>query len=189
MECWYARRSERRRPTRRGSIRYAGGTEGRGHVTGLFGFPIVATGRTGERPGATARSGRIRLALTSAALAVFGFGIIPGLIGTAAPIGPLGGELCRTIEPRADQVFLYQDVGYRGACQRYRVGERFAFLGGPVGNDVASSVKVGAEATLHLYADAEYEGDRRILTTNVRDLRSINFNDVASSLRVRARRT
>ena len=91
--------------------------------------------------------------------------------------------------PGADQIALFNDINYAGACVIKGVGsysDPGAFA--PVGNDAVSSIKVGSNVRATLYQHSGFGGTAESFTGNDADLRDNAIgNDSASSLRVERR--
>lgn len=85
------------------------------------------------------------------------------------------------------QVCFFSDVNYQGNKLCVRTGRRVSNLIPSGWNDTISSVAVGSGARATIYEDVKLKGASLNIRSSVKDLRTLDWNDRASSLRVRAR--
>jgi hypothetical protein len=83
------------------------------------------------------------------------------------------------------QATLYENTDYQGTSKTFSgdvnwVGNDF--------NDVTSSIKLAnaPECTVEMYQHASYEGTKVVLTSNTADMRTVNFNEIISSMKISA---
>lgn len=96
-------------------------------------------------------------------------------------------------DPTANQVYVYEHINYGGAYIRFDGirdvsdlrGYNTGALGTPNWNDRISSLKVGSDLKLIVYADINYKGASWTVTgpANISTLVSNGWNDRISSLR------
>jgi hypothetical protein len=90
-----------------------------------------------------------------------------------------------TERPPRDGVCFYEDADYRGEYFCARTGENLSSL--PSGmNDRISSIRIFGRAEVTIYKDSRYGGSSKRFDDDVRNLKSENWNDRVSSLRVRS---
>jgi hypothetical protein len=84
-----------------------------------------------------------------------------------------------------DGACFYEDADYRGDYFCARTGESLGSL--PSGmNDRISSIRIFGRAEVTIFKDSHYEGSSRRIDYDVRNLKSENWNDRISSVRVRS---
>jgi hypothetical protein len=84
-----------------------------------------------------------------------------------------------------DGACFYEDADYRGDYFCARTGESLGSL--PSGmNDRISSIRIFGRAEVTIFKDSRYEGSSRRIDDDVRNLKSENWNDRISSVRVRS---
>jgi hypothetical protein len=89
-----------------------------------------------------------------------------------------------TEKPPHDGVCFYEDADYGGRYFCARTGENLRSL--PSGmNDRISSFRIYGRAEVEIFKSSNYGGDSERFDFDVRNLRSENWNDKVSSLRVR----
>jgi hypothetical protein len=112
---------------------------------------------------------------------------------TAVAIGALWALAAWAAEPTANQVYVYEHISYGGAYMRFDgirdVADLRSYntgaLGSPNWNDRISSLKVGSDLKLIVYADINYKGASWTVTgpANISTLVSNGWNDKISSFR------
>ncbi len=80
------------------------------------------------------------------------------------------------------QVTVYKDINYGGTTQTFNEGFHKGYF--QIGNDVISSVKVQPGYKLTLYEHGVGNGRELVLYSDAPDLMKLNFNDIASNLKV-----
>jgi hypothetical protein len=82
-------------------------------------------------------------------------------------------------------VVLYADAEWNGASKEFGLGDYdWDDLG--IGNDTLTSLRITPGYQVTLYWDAGYGGSSVVLTQDIVNLKSINFNDRTSSFKVQA---
>jgi hypothetical protein len=82
-------------------------------------------------------------------------------------------------------VLLYADAEWSGASKEFGPGDYdWDDLG--IGNDKLSSLRIAPGYQVTLYWDAGYGGSSIVLTQDIVNLKSVNFNDKTSSFKVQA---
>jgi hypothetical protein len=89
------------------------------------------------------------------------------------------------ISPKHGCVWYFKDCDYSGSTYRYCSNTSYVGNGQ---NDAYSSVKLGPQTVSTLYKDSNYKGSTVRLTSDVSCLKSIGFNDVASSITIEKQR-
>ena len=102
----------------------------------------------------------------------------------------IGTSSVSSCSPDVNQVTLYSQTGFGGNCKTLNIGDygdpgMFA----PVGNDDTRSVRVGSNAQLLLYPNANSEGTPTTLTSDVSNLSNNAIGYGTSSARVQPRPT
>jgi hypothetical protein len=92
----------------------------------------------------------------------------------------------REAVPRSGVCF-YEDINFGGRYFCTSVGDSTPRVPSNM-NDRISSVRVFGNADVTLYRDPNFQGQTRVIDSNIADLRSTGFNDRMSSYRVDARR-
>jgi hypothetical protein len=112
------------------------------------------------------------------------YDLAPNFMNNQASSAVVAHEACRL--PNANEVTVYSDANFSGACDTVRSGsiDDISILN--VGNDGVSSIRVGSAVLVTLYDDIGFGGEPLVANGDVADL-SFFFNDRASSLRVNAR--
>lgn len=84
-------------------------------------------------------------------------------------------------------VILYTDADWWGTSKELNVGEYDVdVINTSIGNDTLSSVRVLPGYKVTLYKDAGFNGSKVELTQDIYNLKSIDFNDVVSSVKIEA---
>ncbi|QJW89092.1 hypothetical protein HNV11_06655 [Spirosoma taeanense] len=76
---------------------------------------------------------------------------------------------------------LYEDINYGSNEQKVGIGS-YDTATLIFGHDKISSVRVPEDLRVTLFKDANFRGDKQVLTQDTPDLVQLNFNDVASSI-------
>ena len=105
------------------------------------------------------------------------------LIGAAPAYAQRWG---REATPRSGVCF-YEDINFGGRYFCSSIGESLSQVSSG-NNDEVSSMRVFGDAVVTVYNDRNFRGQSRMIDTNVRDLRSLSFNDRISSYQVDATR-
>jgi hypothetical protein len=97
-------------------------------------------------------------------------------------------------DPTSNQVYVYEHINYEGAYMRFdglrEVADLRSYntgaLGTPNWNDRISSLKVGSEVKLVVFADINYKGASWSVTgpASIKTLVSNGWNDRVSSFRI-----
>jgi hypothetical protein len=84
-------------------------------------------------------------------------------------------------------VIVYADAEWNGTAQEFGAGE-FSYydLTAGVGNDKMSSLRIAPGYQVTLYKDAGFGGSTVVLTQDTVNLKSVNFNDAVSSMKIQA---
>lgn len=88
----------------------------------------------------------------------------------------------REATPRSGVCF-YENINFGGRYFCSSTGESLSQVSSG-NNDEVSSMRVFGDAVVTVYNDRNFRGQSRVVDTNVRDLRSLSFNDRISSYRV-----
>ena len=91
----------------------------------------------------------------------------------------------REAVPRSGVCF-YEDINFGGRYFCTSVGDSTSRVPSDM-NDRVSSVRVFGNADVTLFRDPNFQGQARMITTNIADLRTAGFNDRVSSYQVDAR--
>lgn len=87
--------------------------------------------------------------------------------------------------PGPDQVIVFSDTNYQGNYTIFHVGEFANLADQDVGNDAASSVKVGSNAKVAFYQSTNFSGSYEVITADDTSLSNNSIGDnTASSLKV-----
>jgi hypothetical protein len=87
--------------------------------------------------------------------------------------------------PPRDGVCFYEDADYRGNYFCARPGDEESSLPSDI-NDRISSIRVYGRAEVEIFQDPRFLGDKQRFGSDVRDLKSENWNDRISSFQVRS---
>ena len=101
------------------------------------------------------------------------------LIGAAPAYAQRWG---REATPRSGVCF-YEDINFGGRYFCSSIGESLSQVSSG-NNDEISSMRVFGDAVVTVYNDRNFRGQSRVIDNNIRDLRSLSFNDRISSYRV-----
>src|SRR5450759_4753630 len=83
-------------------------------------------------------------------------------------------------------VYLYQDIDYRGTCDKFTGDSAYAY-DWKMGNDQASSIQMVGSWTATVYVDGNYQGGAITFNSSYSNFTHLNTglgNDNASSIRV-----
>jgi hypothetical protein len=90
-------------------------------------------------------------------------------------------------EPNPDQIALFQDSNFKGACEVRGIGNYQDSIEVGLQNDTISSVKVGSKVQAILCRDKGFHGNCELFTENDPNLKPHGWNDQVSSARVQVK--
>jgi hypothetical protein len=84
-------------------------------------------------------------------------------------------------------VIVYADAEWSGTAQEFGLGDfGYSDLSAGVGNDKMTSLRIAPGYQVTLYKDAGFNGSTVILTQDIVNLKTIGFNDAASSMKIQS---
>jgi hypothetical protein len=109
-----------------------------------------------------------------------------GVSGQSDQACALTPNSCVAGNPAANEVLLYEHTYYGGRCEVF-TGDDASLGGNPIGNEAASSIKVGSGVHAYIYEHSDFTGNWWYFSPgeSVPELRDTPIhNDTASSIRV-----